>query len=114
AGSPIGMMLNSLRGVYILVPRNMTQAAGFYNLMLQSDDPAIIIECLNGYRLKERLPDNIGEMTVPLGMPEILREGTDVTIVTYGSMCRIVMEAADELRKVGISCEIIDVQSLLP
>jgi 2-oxoisovalerate dehydrogenase E1 component len=114
AGSPIGMMVNSLRGIYLLVPRNMTQATGFYNTMLKSDDPAVIIECLNGYRLKERLPDNIGELTVPLGIPEILREGTDVTIVTYGSMCRIVMEAADELQKAGISCEVIDVQSLLP
>jgi 2-oxoisovalerate dehydrogenase E1 component len=114
AGSPIGMMLNSLRGIYLLVPRNMTQAAGFYNTMLQSDDAAVIIECLNGYRLKERLPDNIGEMTLPLGVPEILREGTDVTVVTYGSMCRIVLEAADDLHKAGISCEIIDVQTLLP
>lgn len=114
AGSPIGMILHSLRGIYVLVPRNMTQAAGFYNTMLQSDDPAIIIECLNGYRLKERLPENIGEFTVPLGVPEIIREGGDVTIVTYGSMCRIVMEAAEELEKTGISCEVIDVQTLLP
>lgn len=114
AGSPIGMILGSLRGIYLLVPRNMTQAAGMYNTMLQSDDTALIIECLNGYRLKERVPDNIGEFTVPLGVPEILREGTDVTIVTYGSMCRIVMEAAEELSKVGISCEVIDVQTLLP
>ncbi len=114
AGSPIGMLLHSLRGVYLLVPRNMTQAAGFYNTMLQSDDPAIIIECLNGYRLKERLPDNIGEFTVPLGVPELLRDGSDVTVVTYGSMCRIVMEAAVELEKVGISCEVIDAQTLLP
>ncbi|MCK6617514.1 MAG: thiamine pyrophosphate-dependent enzyme [Cyclobacteriaceae bacterium] len=114
SGSPIGMILHSLRGIYVLVPRNMTQAAGFYNTMLQSDDPALIIECLNGYRLKEKLPDNIGEFTVPLGTPEILREGSDVTIVTYGSMCRIVLEAADELAGLGISCEIIDVQTLLP
>ena len=114
AGSPIGMILHSLRGIYLLVPRNMTQAAGFYNTMLQSDDPAIIIECLNGYRLKERLPDNIGEFTVPLGVPEILREGSDFTIITYGSMCRIVMEAAEALERAGISCEVIDVQSLLP
>jgi pyruvate/2-oxoglutarate/acetoin dehydrogenase E1 component len=82
--------------------------------MLQSDDPAVIIECLNGYRLKERMPDNIGELSVPLGIPETLREGSDVTIVTYGSMCRIVMEAADELQKAGVSCEVIDVQTLLP
>lgn len=114
AGSPMGMILHSLRGIYVLVPRDMTQAAGFYNTMLQSDDPALIIECLNGYRLKERMPDNISEFTVPLGVPEILREGEDVTIVTYGSMCRVVMEAADELATVGISCEVIDVQTLLP
>jgi 2-oxoisovalerate dehydrogenase E1 component len=114
AGSPMGMILNSLRGIYLLVPRNMTQAAGFYNTMLQSDDPAIIIECLNGYRLKERIPNNIGEFTVPLGVPEILREGDDVTVVTYGSMCRIVLEAAELLESVGISCEVIDVQTLLP
>jgi pyruvate/2-oxoglutarate/acetoin dehydrogenase E1 component/TPP-dependent pyruvate/acetoin dehydrogenase alpha subunit len=114
SGSPIGMILHSLRGIYVLVPRNMTQAAGFYNTMLQSDDAALIIECLNGYRLKERLPDNISEFTVPLGKPEILREGTDITVVTYGSMCRIVMEAAAELADLGISCEVIDVQTLLP
>jgi len=114
AGSPIGMILHSLRGIYVLVPRNMTQAAGFYNTMLQSDDPALIIECLNGYRLKEKLPDNIGEFTVPLGVPEILRAGEDFTIVTYGSMCRVVMEAAEELEKAGIHCEVIDVQTLLP
>ena len=114
AGSPIGMILNSLRGIYLLVPRNMTQAAGFYNTLLKSDDPAVLIECLNGYRLKERKPDNIGEFTVPLGIPEIIREGNDITIVTYGSMCRIVLEAADTLDTIGISCEVIDVQSLLP
>lgn len=114
AGSPMGMILHSLRGIYVLVPRNMVQAAGFYNTMLQSDDPAIMIECLNGYRLKEQIPDNISEFTVPLGVPEVLREGTDVTVVTYGSMCRIVMEAADILDRVSISCEVVDVQSLLP
>lgn len=114
AGSPMGMILHSMRGIYVLVPRNMTQAAGFYNTMLKSDDPALIIECLNGYRLKERIPDNIGEFTVPLGVPEVLKEGSDVTVVTYGSMCRIVMEAAEELGKFGISCEVIDVQTLLP
>jgi 2-oxoisovalerate dehydrogenase E1 component len=114
AGSPMGMILGSLRGIHVLVPRDMTQAAGFYNTMLQSDEPALIIECLNGYRLKERLPENIGEFTVPLGVPEILREGTDVTIVTYGSMCRIVMEAVSNLENDGISCEVIDVQTLLP
>jgi pyruvate/2-oxoglutarate/acetoin dehydrogenase E1 component len=114
AGSQISMMLNSLRGIYIITPRNMTQAAGFYNTMLASDDPAIIVECLNGYRLKERIPDNIGEFNVPLGVPEILLEGTDVTIVTYGSMCRVVMEAAEDLQSFGIRCEVIDVQTLLP
>ena len=114
AGSPMGMILHSLRGIYVLVPRDMTQAAGFYNTMLQSDDPALIIECLNGYRLKERLPDNISTFTVPLGVPEILKEGNDVTIVTYGSMCRVVMDTANELEKTGISCEVIDVQTLLP
>lgn len=114
AGSQVGMLLTSLRGVYIISPRNMTQAAGFYNTMLKSDDPSIIIECLNGYRLKERLPDNVGEFTIPLGVPDILKEGTDVTIVTYGSMCRIVMDAAEDLEQFGISCEVIDVQTLLP
>ena len=114
AGSPIGMILHSLRGIYVLVPRNMTQAAGFYNTMLQSDDPALIIECLNGYRLKEKLPENVDTFTVPLGVPDIIREGSDVTIATYGSMCRIVIEAAEELENVGISVEVIDVQTLLP
>ena len=114
AGSPMGMILGSLRGIHVLVPRDMTQAAGFYNTMLQSDEPALIIECLNGYRLKERLPENIGEFTVPLGVPEILKEGTDVTLVTYGSMCRIVMDAVANLENDGISCEVIDVQTLLP
>ncbi len=114
SGSPIGMLLHSLRGIYILVPRNMTQAAGFYNTMLKSDDPALIIECLNGYRLKEKMPENIGEFTVPLGKSEVIRAGEDVTIVTYGSMCRVVMDAATELQKIGVSCEVIDVQSLLP
>lgn len=114
SGSPMGMILHSLRGIYLLVPRNMVQAAGMYNTMLKSDDTAIIVESLNGYRLKERIPSNVGEFTVPLGVPEILRTGDDVTIVTYGSMCRIVMEAAEELSKVGISCEVIDVQTLLP
>ena len=114
AGSPMGMILNSLRGMLVLVPRNMVQAAGFYNTLFKSDDPALVVECLNGYRLKEKLPDNVGEFCVPIGQPEILQEGTDVTIVTYGSMCRVVMEAAAELETKGISCEVIDVQSLLP
>lgn len=114
SGSPLGMIIHSLRGIYVLVPRNMTQAAGLYNTMLQSDDPALMIECLNGYRLKERIPDNIAEFTVPLGKPEIIRQGDDVTIVTYGSMCRVVMEAAQQLENEGITCEVIDVQTLLP
>ncbi|MCH8317200.1 MAG: hypothetical protein IIA88_01680, partial [Bacteroidetes bacterium] len=114
SGSPIGTILHSCRGIYVLVPRNMTRAAGFYNTMLRSDDPALIIECLNGYRIKEKIPSNIGELTVPIGVPEVLKEGTDITIVTYGSMCRIVMEAADQLEETGISCEVIDVQTLLP
>jgi pyruvate/2-oxoglutarate/acetoin dehydrogenase E1 component/TPP-dependent pyruvate/acetoin dehydrogenase alpha subunit len=114
AGSPMGLILHAIRGIHVLVPRDMTQAAGFYNTLLQSDDPALIIECLNGYRMKERLPDNISEFTVALGVPDILRAGSDVTIVTYGSMCRIVMEAARDLERVGIFCEGIDVQTLLP
>lgn len=114
SGSPIGMILHSIRGMYVLVPRNMTQAAGFYNTMLKSDDPALIIECLNGYRLKERLPSNIAEFTLPLGKPEILQAGTDITIVTYGSMCRIVMDAVNQLEEFCISAEVIDVQTLLP
>lgn len=114
SGSPIGMLLGSLRGIHVLVPRDMTRAAGFYNIMLKSDEPALIIECLNGYRLKEKLPSNIGEFTTPLGVPEVIKEGTDITIVTYGSMCRVVLDAAEALQKVDISVEIIDVQSLLP
>ncbi len=114
SGSPLSMVINSIRGVFVLVPRNMTQAAGFYNTMLQSDDPALIIEPLNGYRLKETLPDNIGEYTVALGKPEILREGDDVTLVTYGSCVRIAEDAANQLSEYGISVELIDVQTLLP
>jgi pyruvate/2-oxoglutarate/acetoin dehydrogenase E1 component len=114
SGSPMGMIINALRGIHILTPRNMTQAAGFYNTILLSDEPALVIECLNGYRLKEKLPDNIAEFTVPLGVPEILAEGNDVTIVTYGSCCRIAMESAQQLKEIGISAELIDVQSLLP
>ncbi len=114
AGSPLGMIINSLRGMYVLVPRNMVQAAGMYSTLLQSDDPALIIECLNGYRLKERLPDNVGEYTVPLGMPEILQSGTDLTLVTYGSCVRIALEGIRLLKKHGISVELIDVQTLLP
>jgi pyruvate/2-oxoglutarate/acetoin dehydrogenase E1 component/TPP-dependent pyruvate/acetoin dehydrogenase alpha subunit len=114
SGSPIGLLLNSLKGICLLVPRNMTQAAGFYNTMLQSDDPALIIECLNGYRLKEQLPDNVHEFTVPVGVPEILKTGTDVTLVTYGSSVRIAETAIEQLEAEGISVELIDVQSLMP
>lgn len=114
AGSPMGMLLHSLRGMYILVPRNMVQAAGMYNTMIQSDDPALIIECLNAYRLKEKMPDNIGKYTVPLGVPDVLQEGTDVTLVTYGSCVRIAEEGIALLEKQGISVELIDVQTLLP
>lgn len=114
SGSPIGMIVNSLRGVHVLVPRNMTQASGFYNTLLKSDEPALVIECLNGYRLKELMPDNIGEFTLPLGVPETLIEGSDITLVTYGSCCRIAEEAVAELSTMGISVELIDVQSLLP
>ena len=114
SGSPMAGILNLVRGMYVLVPRDMTRAAGFYNTLLKSDEPAIVVEVLNGYRVKERLPDNIGEMTLPLGVPEIIREGKDVTVVTYGACCRIVMDAADKLSKVGIEIEVIDVQSLLP
>ncbi len=114
SGSPIGMMLGSLRGMHLCVPRNMTQAAGMYNLLLQSDDPAVVIECLNGYRLKERLPDNIDSFTVPLGVPEVLRTGTDVTLITYGSCVRIAEEACQLLAQHGISVELVDVQTLLP
>ena len=114
SGSPMGMIINSLRGIYVCVPRNMVQAAGMYNTLLRSNDPGIIIESLNGYRLKERLPSNLTEMTVPLGIPEILKEGTDVTIVSYGSTLRIIQDAVNSLEPFGISCEIIDVQTLLP
>lgn len=113
-GSPMGMIVNSLRGMYVCVPRNMTQAAGMYNTLLQSDEPALVIECLNGYRLKEVLPDNVDEFTVPLGEPEIVKEGNDVTLVTYGSCVRIAEEAIQQLEEVGISVELIDVQTLIP
>ena len=113
-GSPLGMIINAMRGIYVLVPRNMTQAAGFYNTMLASDEPALLIECLNGYGLKERLPDNIAEFRVPLGVPEVLSEGSDVTVVTYGACCRVAEQAGAQLMELGISVELIDVQSLLP
>ena len=114
SGSPMGMLVSSLKGVNILVPRNMTKAAGFYNTMLASDDPAVIIECLNGYRLKEKLPSNLGHFKTPVGVVDVTREGSDVTIVTYGSTWRLVMDAAKELEIEGISVEVIDVQSLMP
>jgi pyruvate/2-oxoglutarate/acetoin dehydrogenase E1 component len=114
SGSLLAGLIDLLRGMYFLVPRDMTRAAGFYNTLLKSDEPAVLIEVLSGYRLKERLPENIGQMTVPLGVPEVLREGQDVTVVTYGACCRIAMEAATRLAGVGIEAEIVDVQSLLP
>ncbi|UOE39995.1 thiamine pyrophosphate-dependent enzyme [Chryseobacterium suipulveris] len=114
SGSPMAGIINLSKGINILVPRNLTKAAGFYNTMLQSDEPCVIVECLNGYRLKEKQPDNLGEFTVPVGKVEITKEGKDVTLVTYGSTWRIVTEAANELEKLGISAEVIDVQSLIP
>lgn len=114
SGSPMGMIIHALRGMYVCVPRNMVQAVGMYNTLLQSNDPGLVIECLNGYRLKEKMPSNLMAYTVPLGVPEIVKEGTDVTVVTYGSTLRIVLEAAASLEKMGISCEVVDVQTLLP
>ncbi|MEM7101837.1 MAG: thiamine pyrophosphate-dependent enzyme [Bacteroidota bacterium] len=113
-GSPLGMVLNSLRGMYVCTPRNMTQAAGMYTTLLRSNDPAIVIECLNGYRLKEKLPENIGEFTIPLGQAEILNKGSDVTLVTYGSCIRIAQDAILKLEEMGISVELIDPQTLIP
>lgn len=114
SGSPMGMILHSLRGLLVCVPRNMVQAAGMYNTLLEGVDPALMIECLNGYRLKEKLPANLLEFRVPLGVPEVLREGEDITLVSYGSTLRIVQEAAEALEARGISCEVVDVQTLLP
>ncbi|MBP7274463.1 MAG: transketolase, partial [Saprospiraceae bacterium] len=114
SGSPIGLLINALRGMYICVPRNMTQAVGMYQTLMQSDDPALVIECLNGYRLKEQLPDNIGEYCVALGVPETLQEGSDVTLVTYGSCVRIAQKATQMLAQHNVSVELIDVQTLLP
>lgn len=114
AGSPLGLLINSLRGMHIAVPRNMVQAAGMYNTLLQSDDPGLVIECLNGYRLKEVVPDNIGSYTVPLGVPEVLQEGTDITLVTYGSCVREAQKGIKLLADTGISVELIDAQTLLP
>lgn len=114
SGSPMAGIINLSKGILVLVPRNLTKAAGFYNTMLQSDEPALIVECLNGYRLKEKQPDNLGEFTVPVGKIEVTKEGKDLTIVTYGSTWRLVMDAANELEKMGISAEVIDIQSLIP
>ncbi len=114
SGSPMGALVHLLRGIHILVPRNMTKAAGFYNTLLEADEPALVIECLNGYRLKEKLPNNFGEFRTPLGVVETIKEGSDITLVSYGSTIRLVEEAAIELEKVGINAEVIDVQSLLP
>ena len=114
SGSPMGLIINALRGIYVCVPRNMVQAAGMYNTLLRSNDPGLVIECLNGYRLKEKLPSNLLEFTVPMGIPEVLKQGNDVTIVSYGSTLRIIMDAVARLEEKGISCEVIDVQTLLP
>jgi len=114
SGSLMAGIIHLVRGMHVLVPRNMTQAAGFYNSLLLSDEPAVVVEVLNGYRLRERLPDNIGEFTVPLGVPEVIREGADITIVTYGACCRIALQAAERLSELHIDAEVVDVQSLLP
>ena len=114
SGSPMGLIINSLKGIHVCVPRNMVQAAGFYNTLLAGKDPGIVIECLNGYRLKEKLPSNLLEYKLPLGVPEVMREGNDITIVSYGSTLRIVLEAAESLRAFGIDAEIIDVQTIMP
>jgi pyruvate/2-oxoglutarate/acetoin dehydrogenase E1 component/TPP-dependent pyruvate/acetoin dehydrogenase alpha subunit len=114
SGSPMGMIINAIRGIHVLVPRDMTQAAGFYNTLLECDEPALVIECLNGYRLKEKTPLNFGEFKTPIGVVETLKEGADITLVSYGSTLRLVQQAATELLDLGIDCEIIDIQSLLP
>jgi pyruvate/2-oxoglutarate/acetoin dehydrogenase E1 component len=111
----MGMIINSIRGMYLCVPRNMVQAAGMYNTLLRSDEPGIVVECLNGYRLKEQMPSNLNDFTVPFGIPEVIRQGTDVTIVSYGSTLRIIDDAINTyLEPKGISCEVVDVQTLLP
>ena len=114
SGSPMAGIINLIRGIHVAVPRNMTQAAGFYNTLIEGDDPALVVEVLNGYRLKERLPDNIAEFKLPLGVPEVLREGKDLTLVTYGATVRIAQQAVEKLAQVGIDVELIDVQTLLP
>lgn len=114
SGSPMGMIINAIRGIHVLVPRNMTKAAGFYNTLLETDEPALVIECLNGYRLKEKMPTNLGEFKTPIGVVETIKTGSDITIVSYGSTLRIIEQAAKELQEIGIDVEIIDAQSLLP
>lgn len=113
-GSPMQMLLGTLRGVHVCVPRDMTQAAAFYNTLFRGDDPGLVIEVLSAYRLKERMPSNVGEMTLPLGVPEVIRQGRDITLVTYGALCRIALEAAQELADIGIEVEIVDARTLLP
>ncbi|MEW5677098.1 thiamine pyrophosphate-dependent enzyme [Flavobacterium enshiense] len=114
SGSPMGMIINAIRGIHVLVPRNMTKAAGFYNTLLETDEPALLVECLNGYRLKEKMPTNLGEFKTPIGVVETIKQGSDITLVSYGSTLRLVEQAAKELLEVGIDAEIIDIQSLLP
>ena len=114
SGSPMGMIINAIRGIHVLVPRNMTKAAGFYNTLLETDEPALVVECLNGYRLKEKMPTNLGEFKTPIGVVETIKSGNDITVVSYGSTLRIIEQAAKELLEVGIDVEIIDAQSLLP
>jgi len=114
SGSPMGMVINAIRGIHVLVPRNMTKAAGFYNTLLTTDEPALVVECLNGYRLKEKMPTNLGEFKTPIGIVETIKKGSDITIVSYGSTLRLVEQAAKELLEIGIDCEIVDIQSLLP
>jgi pyruvate/2-oxoglutarate/acetoin dehydrogenase E1 component len=114
SGSPMGMIINAVRGMHVLVPRNMTKAAGFYNSLLATDEPALVVECLNGYRLKEKMPTNLGEFKTPIGQVETIKSGSDITVVSYGSTLRLIEQAAKELQEIGIDCEIIDVQSLLP
>ncbi len=114
SGSPMGMIINAIRGIHVLVPRNMTKAAGFYNTLLETDEPALVVECLNGYRLKEKMPTNLGAFKTPIGVVETIKSGNDITLVSYGSTLRLVEQAAKELQEVGIDAEIIDIQSLLP
>jgi pyruvate/2-oxoglutarate/acetoin dehydrogenase E1 component len=114
SGSQLGGIIHLVRGIHVLVPRNMTKAAGFYNTLMESDQPALIVECLNGYRLKEKMPNNIGEFKTPIGLVETVKKGNDITLVSYGSTLRMVLHSAKELLEVGIDAEVIDVQSLLP